>query len=540
MAIYLIQISLCLIIFNLAYEAFFRRDTFFARNRIYLVGSLLLTFILPFLPMPELISFIRTGVTPRIEVGVPVPVNDFYGNLAGKMSTGASQEGFSIFRILGTIYLAGVFIMLIQMFMQVVKIVKMMKNSESFLRGDTRIYLCEGSTSHFSFFRNIFINKAFIEGSSREYEQVLSHEIAHVEQGHSYDLLLAEIVCIIQWFNPFAWLYRKSLQEVHEFLADNRVLQSGCSRAEYQAVLVNQALGITVFSLSNNFNHIKLKKRIIMMSKMKSSNLVYWKTLIILPVIMLALALSGSKVSSQVSSGKDVTYTGTVIDNKTNEALPGAHVVVKGTTVGTTTDEKGMYKITTAEGNTLVASFVGYETNYFEPKKSMMIIGMTRENIKIKETTITPESYKSTKKSDQNQIKSSKNIPPPPPPPPPDTTKSGEPIFFVVEESAQFQGGDLNNFREYVFANVKYPDAAVKNGIQGKVIVQFVVNHLGMVEDVKVIRGVDPLLDLAALAAIKSSPEWKPGRQGGKAVAQLFTMPVNFNLTKDNSKEVIK
>ena len=80
----------------------------------------------------------------------------------------------------------------------------------------------------------------------------------------------------------------------------------------------------------------------------------------------------------------------------------------------------------------------------------------------------------------------------------------------------------------------------MKNKIEGKVIVQFVVNHLGKVDDVKVIRGVSPMLDLAAVDAIKSSPNWTPGKQGGKAVAQLFTMPVSFNLTKDNSKDVKK
>jgi protein TonB len=105
-----------------------------------------------------------------------------------------------------------------------------------------------------------------------------------------------------------------------------------------------------------------------------------------------------------------------------------------------------------------------------------------------------------------------------------------ETVFFVVEESATFLGGDLNSFRDWIFKNTVYPQVAQENGIAGKVIVQFCVNHKGEVVDVKVIRGVDASLDEEAVRVIKSSPKWSPGKQGGKAVKQLFTMPVSFVL----------
>ncbi len=105
-----------------------------------------------------------------------------------------------------------------------------------------------------------------------------------------------------------------------------------------------------------------------------------------------------------------------------------------------------------------------------------------------------------------------------------------EQVFFVVEESATFLGGDLNSFREWVLKNTVYPQVAQENGIAGKVIVQFCINHKGEIADVKVIRGVDPALDEEAIRVIKSSPKWSPGKQGGKPVKQLFTMPVSFVL----------
>jgi TonB family protein len=278
-----------------------------------------------------------------------------------------------------------------------------------------------------------------------------------------------------------------------------------------------------------------------MMSKLKSSNFIYWKTLIVLPVIMLALALSGSMASPQTGSGKDVTYTGKVLEAKSNTALPGAAVMIKGTTIGTVTDENGMFKISTSEGSSLVVSFVGYETNTFVPEKAELVIKMVKKVTQIEGTTVTPGGNKSTINPPPPPLP-----PPLPPPPPPDstkankpysTTKDNEPLYTVVEESATFQDGDLTKFRDYVLKAVKYPAEAAKKGIQGKVILQFVVDQRGNVSEVKIIRGVSPLLDQAAADAIKSSPRWKPGIQGGKSVAQLFTMPVSFVLDGDKKKE---
>lgn len=102
--------------------------------------------------------------------------------------------------------------------------------------------------------------------------------------------------------------------------------------------------------------------------------------------------------------------------------------------------------------------------------------------------------------------------------------------FLVVEEPATFRGGDLSNFNAWVGQNIKYPQLAVEKGIWGKVYVQFVVNEMGKVEDVRVLRGAYPSLDAEAVRVISASPLWTPPRQGGKKVKQLFTLPVIFKL----------
>jgi len=105
-----------------------------------------------------------------------------------------------------------------------------------------------------------------------------------------------------------------------------------------------------------------------------------------------------------------------------------------------------------------------------------------------------------------------------------------EPVFVIVEESATFQGGDLNSFRIWVQQNMVYPTAAAEAGISGKVFVQFAVNSKGKLVDAKIMRGVHPELDKEALRCINNSPAWSPGKQGGKSVKQQFVIPIIFQL----------
>ncbi len=107
---------------------------------------------------------------------------------------------------------------------------------------------------------------------------------------------------------------------------------------------------------------------------------------------------------------------------------------------------------------------------------------------------------------------------------------SGEQIFFIVEDMPSFQGKGVDAFRQWVAQRLKYPEIAAENGISGKVFIQFVVEPNGVVDNVKVIRGVDPALDAEAVRVVKSSPKWKPGKQRGKAVRVAYTIPIVFVL----------
>ena len=118
-------------------------------------------------------------------------------------------------------------------------------------------------------------------------------------------------------------------------------------------------------------------------------------------------------------------------------------------------------------------------------------------------------------------------------------TKSAEDseIFFVVEEMPDFLNGGQEAFRKFIAENLKYPETAEENGIEGRVFVQFVVRADGRVGNASIVRGVDPALDQEALRVVMASPEWTPGRQRGKPVDVAFTFPITFRLKKEGGNE---
>ena len=132
--------------------------------------------------------------------------------------------------------------------------------------------------------------------SGQDFNRIISHELIHIKQYHSIDILIMELVTIFHWFNPFVWPYKKSLKETHEYLADNGVIAQGCSPARYQMLIVEQHVGVKLFEFANNFKHSQIKRRITMMTKIKSKSWAKFKVLLILPLAsLLVLAFAESK-----------------------------------------------------------------------------------------------------------------------------------------------------------------------------------------------------------------------------------------------------
>ncbi len=406
---YQLKSALCLMVFTLLYYALFRRETFHHLNRFLLLGLTALSLLIPLLHLPVPSSGTR-------DVPVLIGAVTVYADRLGQGSSATTEPAGWLM----TLYLTGVILFSAYFLGQLLLlIVRFMKGSRSRYAGACLVVLPE-NRHPFSFF-----NLVFMDRHPEPEDAVLRHELAHVRQWHSLDIIMIQLVKILQWFNPFLFLIEKAIQETHEYLADASVTEQDGEADGYRLLLLSRVFGVQpgIFSF---FNHSRIKNRMIMLTKQKSPLSHGYKYLCLLPaMLLLFVAISCQK------------------------KMPA---------------------------------------------------------------------------------------PPPPPPPPPAAAEqppevSSDTNFFVkVDKPAEFQGGDLTRFQEWVQKNLVYPPDAIKAGIFGKVVVQFAVDENGKLNFVKVLRGVSPSLDNETVRVIKLSPDWVPAQREGKNVKQLFVIPVVFAL----------
>jgi TonB family protein len=498
--IYLLQSGIALWMFYAVYWLLLRKETFFSLNRFILLGSVAISLILPLIRLENLFTL-------PANASIPSFFMDFGSEVSATSESSAGTDFIKLIAVTALmIYISGVLFLGTRLIYQLIRLFRLTRKNPVINRDGIRIVTVSDEIAPCSFFNYVLINRSM--QSDEELEKIVLHERAHVKNMHFIDLLFFEITATFQWFNPVMWLFGRSIRELHEYEADREVLRQEPDRIRYQAMLVNQVAGIEVFKLANSFSKSITKKRMIMMSKMESAKLSSAKVLFILPIILcLVFAFSKPQIigeSSQSMQPKQVA--GKVVDANTNESLSGAAVIIEGTTVGTVTGEDGKYKIELSGGDkVLVFSYVGYETKKVKADQPEIIVKMEKKVYNL---------------PDDEALKPEKE----------QAAGEGGETFVVVEEMPSFQGKGGEGFREYLTQNIKYPEDAAKNRIQGKVFVQFTVNKKGEVVDVNVIRGVTPSLDAEAIRVTESSPLWEPGKQKGKPVDVQFTFPIDFKL----------
>ena len=277
--LYLLQSAFILAVMYSVYWIFLRKDTFFHINRAYLLLSVLLALLVPLFNF----SFIAGNPASAVMVLLdPVLITP------EKVENVASKH-LSWFEIAGVTYLSGVFIFTARFIVQLIQLFILVKRNKITRQEGTRLVFTDKGYSPFSFFNLIFIRKEYyIDG---KLTPVIAHEKVHIKQLHTLDLLLIEIAVILQWFNPFAWFLGRSVKSVHEFLADEGVLKMGFRKSDYQALILNEAMGMQLNNLTNNFNISLLKTRITMMTKSRSASWASMKAGFALPALLAVLFL---------------------------------------------------------------------------------------------------------------------------------------------------------------------------------------------------------------------------------------------------------
>jgi hypothetical protein len=271
---YILKSALCLSVFFLAYEVFLKKETFFQLNRIFLVFGLGLSFLIPAFPVA---SPFRTSAVPAA------------GDMP--MLSAPPAGGFEPADLLVVLYAAGVLLFLVRFGLQLLKLRRVVrKHGIRRLRG-VKIVAVDRLFSPFSFFDLIFLDPG--PSLDADLRRILAHEQVHIRQHHTLDILLMEVALSLQWFNPFVWPYKKALQETHEYLADAGVIAQGFSSVRYQLHMFEQHVGAPLFEFGHNFKKSQIKRRIMMLSKIKSPASARLKLLLALPLALgLALAFA--------------------------------------------------------------------------------------------------------------------------------------------------------------------------------------------------------------------------------------------------------
>jgi hypothetical protein len=280
-AAYLIRSAAYLALFYAFYWLTLRRETYFAFNRAFLLGAAALSIALPLLRVPS----------PFFETVVYASAPPVYAETSA-VPAPAGVSG--LLNILFIAYAVGAVAFLLLFTARLIRLALLVKRCGCVRHRDLRVVLCGHPGESFSFFRFVFLNRSKVPDG--DMDRVLAHELAHVRQLHSFDIVLTELLTVIQWFNPFVWPYKRSLRETHEYLADRAVIAQGCSLARYQLLIVEQHVGGELLELASSFRTSQIKRRIIMLSKQETKGLARWKPLLVLPLaVALVLVFAESR-----------------------------------------------------------------------------------------------------------------------------------------------------------------------------------------------------------------------------------------------------
>lgn len=552
--LYALKTGGCLAAFYLVFKLFMSRDTLHRLNRVVVLSVLLLSFVLPFCGLK-----IYREAAPLQAVAEPM------ADLAAAALQPVEQP-FEWELLLGTLFVAGAVVMLLRLAGSTLQLWRLVRCSP-LRRLERGITLVESNhpQAPFSWFGYVVVGD---EDLAENGDAILAHEKAHVRLGHSWDLLLFDVLGAMQWFNPALWLLRRDLKAIHEYEADRAVLEGGFDARDYQLLLIKKAAGERWYSVANSFNHSKLKNRITMMIQKQSSRWAAAKVLLLLPLVGVAMGAFAETVYV-VSEDKDTTKNEIsqpaaaeslklrILDTQ-GAPIAGVVVVKQGTGEGICTDKEGRGVLNVKSGDRLVCSMIGKKSIDYvvgEPSDEELTLTMGDEEVEISEIKVTAyaavepkqgETAKSRRPMSGEQQQAMRRMA--------DAarqkghtpeqlkgrmaekkqpkTDDKEEVFMVVEQMPTFEGGDINAFRRWVQMRVQYPTELREAGIGGRVVVSFTVEKDGSVSDVQTRRTPDTRLSEGVVELIRQSPKWEPGRQRGVAVRVSYTLPIDFEVKK--------
>ena len=272
METYLLKSTVALCVLYTFYWLFLRKETFFGLNRMYLLSSLFVALLFPILNI-DLSSTVQNPFNNNM---LPIDIRSIGNSIAS-----SNRESINILMI---IYISGAVFFALRFVSKLSQIYYLYNRYPKVTYNGFKTVVLNGNHSPFTFFSILFLSRADYEDG--KLNQMIVHEKAHRDQLHSLDIILLEITTIINWFNPFLWLFRLAIKSEHEYIADQKVIKEGFDIASYQEMLFEKSLGVTELGVTSNFNYSLLKSRLKMMTNKKSGSLAKSKYLIALPLLL--------------------------------------------------------------------------------------------------------------------------------------------------------------------------------------------------------------------------------------------------------------
>jgi TonB family protein len=535
---YLLQVNIYLVICYAFYKLFLEKETYFLLNRIYLLAAGMLSLAIPFI-RPE--WFIRQSVTHQIGIDA-----DQLNMVMAQVSISAEKTAqFNWGQLVAGIYLAGMLFFMARFIFRLFAVQRLIKNKPAGMA--------------FSFFKQKVIDHSF-----PDQDIINKHEDIHMRQLHTIDVLFFELLGILNWYNPVVYLYKTTVKNIHEYLADEEAADFQGDKETYAMLLLSKAFGVDQNTLTNGFfNKSLIKQRIFMLHKKRSKRVAIMKYGLFLPLFAAMLLFS----SATISKNKEIKAMAEEISvDVTNVALPGtipalkekdeeswaafyAHLSNKisypkaaennglqgNTVVKFVVSNGGVSDISvnTALGMGCDAAVMKTVLDFDDFKHIKdgkyglkVTFRLLERSTPVKNAAAElPAGYTPLYGITVSRANGSRNTVALP-----KTQKVYD--FVSITKQPGFPGG-MEKFYQYLAANAKYPQEARAANIEGKVFLSFVVETDGELSDIKVERKLGGGTDEEAVRLLKESPKWTPGYMGDQTVRVKYNIPVSFTLNKN-------
>lgn len=574
MIAYILEVTLYWGLLYGLYYLVLRRLTFFAFNRYFLLFSLVLGLIIPAVKISLSNTAPLVEATPLLAPIVTVPLH--VQNLVTEETQHINWSWWII-----VVYWIGVGISLAKLSHGLFKLWLLYRQSEK--KRFTNYILVQTPQLHvpFSFLHYVFWSKD-LQAVETDSGPILVHEISHVKGWHSVDILLVEIIQSFMWCSPPIYLYRRSLRTLHEYLADQTVLQSMQARS-YGQLLIRHADSHLQIALANHFIQSQLKNRIMMMFKQPSRRWALWHYILIIPALLCLLLLVAAKNTNQEQLKltpvvTDTIYRAYILVKPNHERIyflqmsDNQEVLNKVNQLFSRAIENQSEVVAKKENDAMIFNLPVLEVFEYKLNSNNCDLGLPEvsEIQKSKDYTgdiimrfypdktmisgdrklsakINVENYKPTEEI-QNFINDPKRgfIPSKYENDPPVYRPDQEDVFKVVEEMPRFPGcEDIKNDEErqncakeklmaFIYENIKYPTLARNTGIEGQCVVRMVIEKDGSISEAELVKDIGGGCGDEAVRVIKAMNElpqkWIPGRQRGMPVRVEYLLPVKFKL----------